>query len=210
MNMPIEIISAIKNTPEEKTNDSTINNNMKTPNEIISAVKDNSEEKIDDSIVDNETSILDKITASYNNINNEIANYNDQIKSLRNDADKLKEEIHLKKNIKNKNIDEEGGLDKKKQLKKKIEINNYSINEETCNTAIDQINNIRSNISVNSKAASELLIPLEESFDLLKTQVEYTILLENILDLFNKKNKFEKKINESDQIIAMLAESLEI
>ena len=185
---------------------------MNMPDEIILAIKDSAEEKIDDSIIDhkNDGSILDKIVASYNNINSEVANYNDQIRSLRNDADKLKKEIYLKKNIKNDDINEEIGLDKKKQLKKKIEINNYSINEETCNTAIGQINNIRSNISTNSKVASELLIPLEESFDLLKTQVTYTILLENILDIFNKKNKLEKKINESDQIITMLAESLEI
>jgi hypothetical protein len=182
------------------------------PDEIILAVKDSAEEKTDDSIIKhgNNISILDKIVASYNNINSEVASYKEQIRSLRNDADKLKKEIHLKKNIKNNDVDEEGELNKKKQLKKKIEINNYSINEETCNTAIDQINNIRSNISTNSRVASDMLIPLEESFDLLKIQVTYTILLENILDIFNKKRKLEEKINESDQIITMLAESLEI
>ena len=185
---------------------------MNMPREIMSAIKRSTEEKIDSPIINNEnsSSILEKIVASYHTINSDIVNYNDQIRSLRNDADKLKEEIHLKKNINNNDIDEEAGLNKKKQLKKKIEINNRSINEETCNTAIDQINSIRSNISINSKAASELLTPLEESFNLLKTQVAYTILLEDILDIFNKKNKLEKKINESDQIITMLAESLEI
>ncbi|MCK5813695.1 MAG: hypothetical protein KAH03_05530, partial [Cocleimonas sp.] len=153
-------------------------------------------------------SILDKIVSSYNSMNIEIKNYNEQIRLLRNDADNLKEDIYLKKNIRSK--DKDNDLDKKKKLKKKIDINNFSINEETCKTAVDQINSIKSNISTNSKLASEILIPLEASVDLLKAQVKYTVILEDILELFNQKDKLEKKLGESNQIITMLAESLEI
>ena len=141
-------------------------------------------------------------------MNIEIKNYNEQIRLLRNDADNLKEDIYLKKNIRSK--DKDNDLDKKKKLKKKIDINNFSINEETCKTAVDQINSIKSNISTNSKLASEILIPLEASVDLLKAQVKYTVILEDILELFNQKDKLEKKLGESNQIITMLAESLEI
>ena len=155
-------------------------------------------------------SILDKIVSSYNSMNIEIKNYNEQIRLLRNDADNLKEDIYLKKNIRSKDKDKDNDLDKKKKLKKKIDINNFSINEETCKTAVDQINSIKSNISTNSKLASEILIPLEASVDLLKAQVKYTVILEDILELFNQKDKLEKKLGESNQIITMLAESLEI
>jgi outer membrane murein-binding lipoprotein Lpp len=186
---------------------------MNMPSEIITAVKDNNTsdlKKTSETTVianTNSLSVFDKISASYNKINSKIDRYTHEIKVLRKNADKIKEEIHRKKNI-DETVEPENNTDDKQKLKKKIEVNNYSINEETCNTAIDQINDIRSNISANSKVAHDTLLPLEESFDLLKTQVKYTILLEGILELFNKKKKLEKKLSESDQIIAMLAESL--
>ncbi len=184
------------------------------PTEVILAVRDKSIddlEKITEVPVlrnKNNTDILDNIVVSYQNAKNKKDNYIKKIKILRAEADQLKEEIYLKKNIKNDREEDNTDLEKEKQFKKKIEINNYSINEETCNTVIDHLNNIRSNISTNSKVAHETLIPLEASFELLKTQVKYTILLEDILELFNKQNKLEEKLSESDQIIAMLAESL--
>jgi archaellum component FlaC len=186
---------------------------MNVPSEIITAVKANNTgdlKKISETTVvanTNNLSVFDKISASYNKISNKINRYTHEIKVLRKNANKIKEEIHRKKNI-DETVEPENNADDKQKFKKKIEVNNYSINEETCNTAINQINDIKSNISTNSKVAHDTLQPLQESFDLLKIQVKYTILLEDILELFNKKKKLEEKLSESDQIIAMLAESL--
>lgn len=180
---------------------------MNISSEIITAIKENSTSEKKELSNEKSLSIFDKISASYAKLTNKIDRYTHEIKVLRKNANKLKEEIHLKKNIDN-TIEPEINIEDKKQFKKKIEINNYSINEETCNTAIDHINTIRSNISTNSKTAQDTLQPLGETFDLLKMQVKYTCLLEDILELFNKKNKVEKKLSESNQIITMLAESL--
>lgn len=188
---------------------------MNMPSEVIIAIKENSIsdlEKMSEQIAqpnEKNLSIFDKISASYNKITNNINHYNEEIKVLRENADKLKEEIHLKKKI-NHNIDLENNTEEKKQFKKKIEINNYSINEETCNTVIDHVDTIRSNISTDSKTAYAALAPLGEAFDLLKMQIKYTRLLEDILELFNKKSEAKKKLNESDKIITLLEESLNV
>jgi hypothetical protein len=188
---------------------------MNMPSEVITAIKENSIsdlEKMSEQIAkpnEKNLSIFDKISASYNKITHNIDRYNHEIKILRKNADKLKEEIHLKKKIAN-NIEPENNTEDKKQFKKKIEINNYSINEETCNSAIDHVNTIRSNISTDSKTAYDALAPLGETFYLLKIQVKYTRLLEDILELFNKKSEAKKKLHESDKIITLLEESLNV
>lgn len=184
---------------------------MNMPREIILAVKDDkTKDKEKKAPIINSSSLLDKIIFSYENFNNKKNEYIQQIKNLRNDANKLKEKISLKKNINNENIDSKNDLKQELTVENRIEKNNTSITEDTCNTAITYLNNIKLNISKNSKEASEILAPLEASFDLLKTQVEYTLLLENILELFKKKKQLEGKLNESNQIISMLAESLDI
>jgi len=189
---------------------------MNFPDEVISAVKEKKTEKPVEEAKKTVTpnihnlSLLDKIVTSYNTLQIKKDEYGKKIVTMKNDANKLKEEIDTKKNIRNKHIGTKDEIVKKKDFKTNIEDNNYSINEETCNTTIDYINVIRTNISSNSKAAKEALTPLEESFNLLKAQVQYTVLLENILKAYSKSNALEDRISESDQIITMLAESLEI
>ena len=188
---------------------------MNMPSEVIAAIKENSIsdlEKMSKKIVEpkgKNISVFDKISASYQEIINNIDGYHHEIKVLRKNADKLKEEIQLKKKIEN-NTEPENNTKDKKHFIKKIKINNNSINEETCNTAIDHIKTIKSNISTDSKMAYDALLPLEETFHLLKMQVKYTRLLEDILELFNKKSKAEEKLREADKIITMLEASLNV
>ncbi len=182
---------------------------MNIPEEVVLSIKHNNADKSNKSEINNKnTSIFDNIINSYNNLNQEIENYKNKIKKLRLDADKLKEEIIIKKDIERSSENQE--LTNIEQVDKKIEINNYSINEETCNTVIDHINHIRSNISTNTKLANDSLQPLEESVNLLKIQVKYTVLLEDILELFKQKNKLENKKKEIDQTIELLANSLNV
>jgi hypothetical protein len=189
---------------------------MNMPDNVMVAVKEKKTETTEKKVTNTSTlnvgnlSTLDKIISSYNAIQIKKDDYNKKILAMKNDANQLKEKIYTKKNINNRNTLAKEEPIQKEGFKKKIEDNNYSINEETCDTTIDYINVIRSNISNNSKAASEALTPLETSFNLLKTQVQYTLLLENILESFNKRNELEGKIGESDQIITKLAQSLNI
>jgi hypothetical protein len=189
---------------------------MNMPDEIILAVKEKKTEESGGGVKKvltaniHNLSILDKIVTSYNTLQIKKDEYSKEITTLKQNASILKQKIYTKKHIKNNNIDLKDKKIKKERSKKRIEDNNYSITEETCNTTIDYINIIRTNISSNSKAANEALTPLEESFNLLKVQVQYTVLLENILKTYSKSNELEDRISESDQIITMLAESLEI
>jgi hypothetical protein len=185
---------------------------MNMPREVILAMKHDKSEATEKKTasVANNRSLLDKIILSYESFNTKKNDYIQQIRNLRNDANKLKEEIVLKKNTNDDGEAFHKGAEQQLVLAKTIEKNNTSICEETCDIAINHLNNIKSSISKNSKEASEILAPLEASFDLLKTQVEYTLLLENILELFKKKKQLEEKLSESNQIISMLAESLEL
>jgi hypothetical protein len=188
MNMPQEVILALK-----KTNDTA----GEKKQEVSPSNIKNGE-------------MLSKINNSYKDLNNKVTFYNKKIRILRKDADNLKEEININKNISGKDKYSEASheLDKKQKIQNKIESNNHSLCGETCSTAIDHINTIKLNISKNSKSAKKALAPLENSLNLLKMQVKYTLLLESILDLFNKKKAAESKLNNSNQIITMLAESL--
>jgi len=184
---------------------------MNIPNDVALAIKEKNTNKIDKKMPINDISIFDKIIKSYNDINNKIEEYKSRIKVLRSEANTIKEDIYLKKNINNINSnDEDNENNDIPKINHNIEINNFSINEETCATAINHINNIKSNISENSKLASNSLKPLEESFELLKTQVKYTIVLENILELFNKKNELEEKMKKINERTNKLADSLGI
>lgn len=193
MNLPDEVISAVK----EKKSERPVEETKKVFKKALTTNVHN-------------LSVLDKIVTSYNTLQIKKDEYSKKITVMKNDANKLKQEIYAKKNTRNNNSVTKDKVVKKEDFKTGIEDNNYSINEETCNTTIDYINVIRTNISSNSRAANEALTPLEESFNLLKAQVQYTVLLENILKTYSKSNQLEEKISESDQIITMLAESLEI
>jgi hypothetical protein len=184
---------------------------MNMPREVILALKNENTKDIEKKeAISNNSSLLDKIILSYDSFNKKKNDYIRQIKNLRNDANKLKEEISLKNNTSNKTIKFTNESEQQLTVEDRVEKNNISIKEETCDTAIKYLHSIKSNISKNSKEANDILAPLEASFDLLKTQVEYTLLLENILDLFKKKKQLEEKLNESNQIISMLAESLDV
>ncbi len=179
---------------------------MNMPENVMIAVKQNSERR-EEAIKKEKVSIFDKISSSYIAIEADIEEKVERIKSLRSDADRIKAEIDLKKNISD---DAENIKYESDQFEQKIESNNSLIKNKTCVTVVDLISEIKSSISKDSKTAKNLITPLEESVDLLKMQVKYTMILEETLDVFNEKEKIEKRKEEVDQIIAMLKESMNI
>ena len=183
---------------------------MNMPSNVVLAVKESSLEQ-KESIKKEKTSIFDKISSSYSAIESDIESHVEHIKRLRSDAGTIKSEIHLKKNVSvdTENMKPQSVVDGE-LFEKKIVSNNTSMKEKTCATAINLINDIKINIGKDSKSAKNLIAPLEESVDLLKTQVKYTMVLEETLEVFNEKKKLEKKKEEIDQIITMLEESMSI
>ena len=173
--------------------------------------KSKSEEVIEISSI----SLLENIISSYRSLNDNVFEYKENIKKMRVNATRLKEEkekLQLEENM------DESGINNLSNnipandvdlIYKEIKNNNSSTKEDTCNMAIKHIEGIKSNISGNSKDAKELVRPLEITVKLLKVQVKYTRELEGILELFNKKKKIEDKIKESNEIISMLSEQLD-
>jgi len=180
---------------------------MNMPSNVILAVKENLRED-KESVKKEKTSIFDKISLSYKAIESEIQSHVEHIKLLRSDASTIKSEIDLKKNLAADKENVESQSVDNELFEKSIESNNNSIKEKTCGTAINLINDIKVNIGKDNKVANNLITPLEESVDLLKTQVKYTMILEETLDVFNEKAKLEKKKEEIDQIIIMLEEAM--
>lgn len=193
---------------------------MNIPRDVVLSFKENASEKGIEKPTEQEKksnimnkkniSIFDAIISSYSELEHKINDYKDDIKILRLDADQLKEKISIKRKAQKESSKISSDLTDIQAFDKRIETNNHLINEETCNNVVEHVNHIRSNISTNSKVASHSLKPLEASVSLLKDQVNYTVLLEDILELFKKKNVLKEKMKGIDKIIKTLAESLDI
>ena len=206
MNLPIEIVTAIKGKGEKEMHPQ-LKNNLETPNTV-----EKEEPKTPKTETKEESFILvlENVIDSYKDINNQIKNHKESIKEKRLEAKELQEKkIHLQQlltinTLPNKNI----ASDDSETILNEAKENNTSTKEGTCRFLINKVEKIKENIPSNINKSWEHIKPLENSVKLLKTQIKYTKKLEEILALFNKINKAEEKIKEANEIISMLSEQL--
>lgn len=155
--------------------------------------------------------VLENILMAYKDMDKKRITYKESIKKMRTDAIKLREEkekLQLELSISTAPDGKNAPFTDIDLLAKKIDSNNSLVKEKTCNLAFQHIETIKSNISIDSKKAYDSIEPLEKSVKLLKKQVKYTRHLEETLELFSKKKILDQKLEESNEIIAMLAEHI--